>query len=284
LRAAKISGATALVPLVFGDFTQLPQARSYLRLTMFRSIPLFAAAFALAGDCVAQQTLRDTSIVVIPISLSYAYQLPQGDMALRYGANSNIGLSAGVKLKSNYYLGAEGSFIFGNKINDQSFLEEMVSDNGVIVDQDGAPATVLLYERGYTAMLTVGKVMPIVGPNPNSGILLKLGGGYIRHKIRIETQQNVVPALEGEYAKLYDQLAAGPAGMLFIGYQHFGNRRLINFMFGFEVLIASTEPLRAYDMTTGRANSGRRADGLYGLRFGWTLPIHKNADDRIYYH
>ena len=256
----------------------------YFRLHMCRPFHLvLPLAFLAAAPCYAQQTLRDTIITVVPITLSYAYQLPQGDMALRYGANSNLGMSAGVKFRNNYYLGAEGSFIFGNRINDNSMLNQLITDNGTIVDQDGEPATVLLYQRGYTLMLTAGKVMPIVGPNPNSGILLKIGGGYMRHKLRIETQNNVVPALEGEYVKGYDRLTAGPAGMFFAGYQHFGNNRLINFMFGFELNLGLTRNLRPYNFDTGRTDDGQRVDGLNGFRFGWTLPLHKNADDRIYY-
>jgi len=232
--------------------------------------------------CYAQHGLRDTSVVVIPITVSYAYQLPQGDMAIRFGPNSNIGLSAGVKLRSNYYLGAEGSFLFGNRVNDNAMLNQLIMDNGDIVDQEGKPAAVLLYERGYTAMITVGKVMPVFGPNPNSGLFLKLGGGYLRHKVRIETQNNTVPALEGEYIKGYDRLTAGPAGLFFMGYQHLGNRRLVNFLIGFEMVIGSTESLRPYNFDTGRVADGRRVDGLYGLRFGWTLPIHRSVDDRLF--
>ncbi len=240
-------------------------------------------AFFTAAPCYAQHTLRDTSIVVVPITLSYAYQVPQGDMALRFGNNSNLGFSAGVKFKSNYYLGAEGSFIFGNRINDTGMLSQLITDNGDIVDQDGQPSAVLLYERGYTLMAVAGRLMPIVGPNPNSGLLLKLGGGYLRHKVRIETQNNMVPALEGEYVKGYDRLTAGPAGMFFVGYQHLGNNRFINFMFGFEVLIGFTHHLRPYNFDNGRTDDGQRIDGLNSFRFGWTLPLHRNADDRIYY-
>lgn len=237
----------------------------------------------MAVPCYAQHGLRDTSITVVPITLSYAYQIPQGDLALRFGPNSNLGLSAGVKFKSNYYVGLEGGFIFGNRINDTGILGQLIADNGDIVDQSGEPATVLLYERGYTGMVTVGKLMPIVGPNPNSGLLLKLGGGYMRHKLRIETQNNVVPALEGEYVKGYDRLTAGPAGMVFIGYQHLGNNRFINFMFGFEVIMGFTHHLRPYNFDNGRTDDGQRVDALNGLRFGWTLPLHRNVDDRIFY-
>lgn len=231
----------------------------------------------------AQSDLRDTSIAMVPITLSYAYQIPGGDMGQQFGANHNIGFSVSRKFKSNYSLGLEGSFIFGNKVNDRSMLRGMTTGNGVIVDQDGDPAAILLFERGYTVIAFAGKLIPIVGPNPNSGMLLKLGGGYMRHKLLIESQNNVVPALEGGYLKGYDRLAAGPMAMFFAGYQHLSNNRFINFMIGFELNIGFTQSLRPYYFDTGRVDEGTHFDGLNGLRFGWTLPIYKARDDRQYY-
>jgi hypothetical protein len=157
------------------------------------------------------------------------------------------------------------------------------NSDGVILDQDGQPASVLKYERGYCLFAWAGRLMPIVGPNPNSGLLLKVGGGYMRHKIRIETQENVVPQLEGDYLTGYDRLSGGPAAMFFFGYQHIGNRRLINFMFGFEMVLGFTEPLREYNFDTHRHESGTRYDGLNGFRFGWTLPIYRRSAKGYYF-
>lgn len=244
---------------------------------------LLAWAVLFQAPSYAQSGIQDTSITLVPITLSYAYQLPNGDLGNQFGANHNIGLSASVKFKSNYSLGLEGSFIFGNNVTDRSMLRNITTGNGVIVNQDGEPAKILLFERGYTVMAFAGKVLSVAGPNPNSGILLKLGAGYMRHKVLIESQNDVVPALEGEYLKGYDRLTAGPAAMFFAGYQHLGNNRFINFMVGFELNIGFTESLRPYNFDTGRADTGTHFDGLNGLRFGWTLPIYKARDDRQYY-
>jgi hypothetical protein len=48
--------------------------------------------------------------------------------------------------------------------------------------------------------------------------------------------------------------------------------------------MAFTHNLRRYNFDTGKTDDAQRVDGLNGLRFGWTLPLHKAADDRIYYH
>lgn len=251
---------------------------------MKRPVGTLLALFLLVPACsLAQSGIRDTSITLVPLTISYAYQIPGGDLAQRFGANSNLGISGSVKFKSNYSLGLEGSYIFGNKIVDRSMLKEMVTGNGVVVNQEGEPAGILLFERGYTVSVFAGKVIPVVGPNPNSGILLKLGVGWMWHKLLIQHQNDVLPALEGDYLKGYDGLAAGPMGTFFVGYQHLGNNRFINFMVGFEMNVAFTHSLRPWDFAKGKADDGSRVDGLNGLRFGWTLPIYKRRDHREFY-
>ncbi|MDQ3100702.1 MAG: hypothetical protein M3R08_04900 [Bacteroidota bacterium] len=236
------------------------------------------------NDALAQGAIRDSSIALIAVSANYAYQIPSGDISLRFGHNHNVGLSALRKEQSNYMYGVEGGFIFGSKVIEPGFLRDMVNSQGQIVDRDGQMADVLIFERGYSIFLVGGKIIPVAGPNKNSGMLLKIGGGYMRHKIRIQTQKNDVPQLEGDYLEGYDRLAAGPAAMLYFGYQHFSNTRKINFNIGFEMQLGFTEPLRAFNFDTRTTESGRRFDGLTGIRAGWTIPIYKRIDDRFHYN
>ncbi|MFZ1687402.1 MAG: hypothetical protein WAU70_08280 [Flavobacteriales bacterium] len=243
---------------------------------------LLLALFCATAPCYGQKSHRDTSVVMVPITVTYAYQAPSGDMALRFGPNSNIGLEAFVKFKSNFFIGAQGGFIFGDNVEEYGLLGNVLNSDGYILDADGKQATVLVYERGYHVMGIIGKVIPVVGPNPNSGIMVKVGVGYLRHKIRIETQNNVVPQLEGDYLEGYDRLCAGPAVSLAAGYQHIGNRRFINFQITFESLLGFTEPLRAYNFDTGYADEGTRFDMLNSIRLGWTLPIFQRTADDFY--
>ncbi len=218
------------------------------------------------------------------MSANYAYQLPSGDLGLRFGSNHNVGLSALRKTRGNYLFGLEGGFIFGNNVHEPGLLTGVINRQGQIVDMDGVMADVQLFQRGYAIHAVVGKIIPVIGPNPNSGIMVKLGGGYMRHKIRVQTQKNEVPQLEGDYLEGYDRLAAGPAGMLYVGYQHFSNNRRINFNIGIETNIGITQPLRAYNFDTRSRETGNRFDGLTGIRAGWTIPIYKRLDDRFHYY
>ena len=153
-----------------------------------------------------------------------------------------------------------------------------------IVDNTGEQADVFLYERGWSAFATVGRIFPLFGPNPNSGLHLKLGGGYLRHKVRVQTQKNVVPQLEDEYLEGYDRLSAGPAALAYLGYQHLSNKGRVNFHIGLEFMAGFTQALRAYNFDTEQYNTPNRLDLLSGVRAGWSLPIYKKLDTGFHYY
>ncbi|MBK9764512.1 MAG: hypothetical protein IPO87_14445 [Flavobacteriales bacterium] len=137
----------------------------------FRSIALallLSGAHALCG-----QSIRDTTIALFAVHASYAQQLPGGDLAERFGTNSNIGLGTFRKTKSNFLLGVEGSFIFGKKTKEPGILRNVINSQGQVVDVEGKQADVFLYERGWTAFAYVGKTFQLGKPNPNSGVVIK---------------------------------------------------------------------------------------------------------------
>lgn len=254
----------------------------YFRPFPMRALFLFPLLATLL-PCRAQTNIRDTTIALYAVHASYAYQLPGGDLSSRFGANSNIGLGSYRKLRNGLLFGVEGSFLFGNKIVEPGVLRNVINSAGQVLDDQGVMADVFLFERGWTAFAVAGKLFPVIGPNPNSGIVLKVGGGFMRHKIRVQTQKNKVPQLEDEYLEGYDRLCAGPAALGYIGYQHFGNRRLVNFHVGIELMAGFTQSLRAYNFDTEQYNTPDRVDLLTGLRVGWSLPIYRREDDSFHY-
>ncbi|MBL7951989.1 MAG: hypothetical protein JNM62_09740 [Flavobacteriales bacterium] len=233
---------------------------------------------------VGAQEIKDSTIALVAVQADYAQQLPGGDMADRFGTNSNIGIGTFRKTRNNFTLGAEGSFLFGNNVVEPGVLRNVLNSAGQVVDTEGEMADVFLYQRGWTVFATAGRIFPVFGPNENSGLHVKLGGGFMRHKIRVQTQKNVVPQLEDDYLQGYDRLAAGPAGMFYLGYQHFGNKGRINFHFGVELMVGATQALHPFNFDTEQYNEAHRLDLLTGLRAGWTLPIYRKKDTRIHYH
>ena len=243
---------------------------------------LLIASVGLPSQLMGQANVRDSSLYMTMVSASYAYQIPGGNMAERFGNNSNIGINVLVKRPSNWLLGFEGSMIFSDNVHEPNLGHELINSDGTVTDKFGAPADILLFQRGWTATFVLGKIINTVGPNPNCGIMLKLGAGYMQHKIRIEHQNNEVPQLEGDYLKGYDRLTGGPMFIQFVGYQHISNSRLANFFFGFEFMQGITTNLRSYNIDTMQRDDGVRLDLLTGLRVGWTLPIYRRAPADIY--
>lgn len=248
-----------------------------------RTLLFIGLALGLSDRSFAQGNIRDTTLAMVLVQVSYAYQVPGGDMALRFGDNSNIGLGAQRKFRSNHSLGIEGSFIFGNRVIEPNMLRNVINSAGQVIDQDGVMADVFLYQRGWALFGTAGTLLPLIGPNPNSGLSLKVGAGYMRHKVRVQTQQNVVPQLEGDYLHGYDRLCAGPAALAYIGYQHLSSRGRVNFHVGVELMAGFTTALHPYNFDTESYNKAQRVDLLSGLRVGWTLPIYRKMDERFRY-
>lgn len=242
-------------------------------LIIFSFLPVFASA---------QASIKDSSIHLTNIRLSYAAQLPGGNLADRFGFNSNIGLHVDHKFVNQFFVGLEGTFLFGNQVRDTSMLDGFKTSEGQILDQNGNFATVILSQRGWTANVYGGYLIPVLGPNPNSGIIFKVGLGYIQHKIRIEHRESTIPGLEGDYLKGYDRYSNGFLASEFIGYQYLSNKKYINFFAGLELMQGFTKSRRSYDFDKGSYDDTNRKDFLYGIRAGWILPLYARPPKAFY--
>ncbi len=214
----------------------------------------------------------------------YVYQVPGNDLALRFGNNSMIGGGFLYKFKSNLVTGVEGGFIFSENVKDKSsYLDLIATSDGFVISEGGTFAGVFLHQRGFNFNARIGGIIPCIGPNPNSGILLMAGGGILQHKIRFEVPDNNVPQLNSEYRKGYDRLTNGPSISQFIGYVHFGSEKTINFHIGLEFTQAWTQSRRPWDFDRFQADTQKRFDSLWGIRAGWILPLYKRTTKEFYY-
>lgn len=251
---------------------------------MFRSASWsLVLALLAAAPSYAQSTARDTTAYrMVLITASYAHQFPGGDLADRFGPNSNIGLSIIRRTRSNMVFGVNGSFLFGNKVTEPGVIANVLNSAGQVVDKEGAMADVFLMQRGWSTFITVGRMFPTLRSKGRNGITAEIGGGYLRHKVRVQTQQNVVPQLEDDYLRGYDRLTAGPAAMVQLGYQYLSPKRRANFHVALEFVAGYTQPLRAFNFDTETFNQSDRLDLLTGLRIGWTLPVDRSEDERYF--
>jgi hypothetical protein len=232
-----------------------------------------------------QVNASDSAVSAFIPYAAYAYQIPGGDIADRYGHNSTIGGGFFYKSKKNLLFSLDFNFIFGSDIKHaDSILRLVETSSGHIIDGNGTYALYTLYERGYSINFRVGKIFKVLRANPNSGLMLMVGAGYLAHRMVIDNQNNTAPQIGGDYARGYDRLTAGLNLNQFIGYFYMGKSRVFNFYGGFEFYQAFTSSQRDYVFDQMRKDDNNYTDLFFGIKIGWMIPIYKQAPDPYYYH
>jgi len=170
---------------------------------------LLVVLLSLLSFTLNAQVSGSESVSLPVVGVHYGGAFSGGDLAERFGYFNRVGLTAGYKFKSNWSAGLESDFWFSDNVRLTGLFDHLVDAAGNITNDLGMPASVLVYPRGVHVNAYVGKLFPLNDNNRNSGILVQLSGGYMLHRLRIETNDNVVPQLELDYKKGYDRLSSG---------------------------------------------------------------------------
>lgn len=220
------------------------------------------------------------------IGLQYGANWTAGDLAERYGFTNSLGAHAGYKTKKNWIFGIEGNFLFGNNIRIDRLLDNLRDSRGEILNTSGQPSIVVFYNRGFNVNFAISKIIPVLSPNPNSGIMIQLGAGYLWHKLRIEAQEDEVPQISGDYLKGYDRLTIGMNVSEFIGYNYMANQGIWNFYAGFYAMHGFTKNQRDvfWDHPNEKVDKGLRIEHIIGFKVGWLIPIYKREVKEFYYN
>lgn len=246
---------------------------------------LLCITFSATELIVAQRNVRDSSIATPLIGVHYGGNFTAGDLAERYGYLNHVGISVGYKTAKNWYMSFDGNFKFGNQTKITGLFDHLVDDNGNITDINGDRAVVLVYPRGVNTNVSIGKLFPVLSPNENSGFLLHIGLGYLLHRLRIETNDQVVPTLELDYKKGYDRLTTGVNFHQFLGYSFLANSGALNFYGGFYIQEGLTKNRRTifFDQPEISVSTKTRLDIQYGFRVGWYIPFYRRMPKDYYF-
>lgn len=267
----------------------LNKTNTFILLVAFFLLQSLCTDIQLSAQPPTPPITKEPELKGVPVSIKMFYfdaavQLPFGDLADRYGSNANVGGGIQFKTVSNWLFFADGHVLFGNTIREDSLAINLGSSQNFIVGNDGLNADVTFLQRGFTVAAGFGRVVPLTQRNPNSGIKITLKGGFMQHKIRIEDKQNVIPQLRGEYAKGYDRLCTGFFLSQFIGYQHFGRKRGVNYFLGVDVSQGFTYERRPYFFDTRQFSQDEpRLDILLGFRLGFIIPFNRKEGLGQYY-
>lgn len=229
-----------------------------------------------------QANIRDSTIQVFLISANYSAELPAADLANKYGLTHCLGPSFSTKTSKNWKFTAGLDIIVGNNIKVDP-LAKISADNGNLINGKGTFEPLQYQQRGFRATFRGGKVFPLFGPNPNSGLLLQVGAGFLQHKIRYNTQSQSVFQLKDDYTKGYDRLTNGLAFTQTVGYLNLSDNKLINFRVAFQLTEAFTKNRRAWNFDQMRKPDEQRLDLLYGIKVTWSWPIYDKASEGYYY-
>ena len=146
------------------------------------SVFLFVLIF---GQLSAQRNVKDSAIATPWVGVHYGGNSTSADLADRYGYLNHIGIIAGYKTASNWYFGLESNFMFGNQVRISGLLDNLIDSYGNVTDVNGDIARIYVLPRGINVNVSIGKVIPVLSPNRNSGIFINGGFLQISWKMKI---------------------------------------------------------------------------------------------------
>jgi len=247
-----------------------------------------ALALTLSGSSAFAQadlfeTVKEPVRKGIVIGLNAGLDVPGGDLAKRFGLSYRIGPSFMYKTKSNYMFGAKMDFIFGNVIREDSLLAGVHDKDGNFINNNGQRIGIGLFERGIAVGLQAGKIFSLGSTNPNNGLLVMTGVGFLQHRINILDKDKTVPQVRDDYEKGYDRLTNGWYLEQFAGFNMFDKGGLLNFHIGLDIMAGFTKGRRDYLYDVRRTDDAARIDLLFGIRGGLYIPVFKKKSEEMFF-
>lgn len=219
-----------------------------------------------------------------------------GGMKDLYGSPwLDFALNCDYKYKSNWLVTLDADLWFGlNSDNLQERSERMPNvylPNGIAYSWGGTDGYVTAYNRGLAARIGGGKIIPVLKGNPNSGLLLKVSGGWFLQQtvFHQEFTEAPVPQVVDEYGKLYDHLRNGAILTESIGFVFMSNySTYVNVRISFDISQCFSWSSRPYiidnKMGLNGKDNNRYFDLLYGVKLTWMFPLMGKTTYDYYYY
>ena len=207
----------------------------------------------------------------------------------------DFALECDYKYQTNWLVTLDADLWFGltsNNLNNPiERMNDVFSESGIARGWGGTDGGVMLYNRGLSARLGVAKVLPVIPKNPNSGVLLKLSGGWFMQKTAVwqDRSSDKVPQLSGDYFKLRDHLRNGVLLTESVGFWYMNNRyTYVNFKVTFDISECFSWSSRPYIiddlMGLNGKDNNRYFDLLYGVKLTWMFPLTGKTTFDYYYY
>ena len=199
------------------------------------------------------------------------------------------------KYQSGWMVTLDGDLWFGmNSDNLQERVERMgsvYSSSGIAYGFNGTDGNVVAHNRSLAARIGVAKILRVIPDNPNSGIMLKIGGGWMMQKTVFmqDRTEAAVPQLRGRYVTMYDHLRQGAVLTESLGFCYMSNYlTYINFKVELSVsesFLWSTRPYTIDNvMGLNGKDNNRYLDLFYALKLTWMFPLMGKTTYDYYYY
>lgn len=275
-------------------------------MTKTKIIIAAVCAFALCAPLAAQEKATPDTLechiigfsagLIVPGNGSTSTGMTGGNMRDLYaGPYLNFALGCDYKYQSGWMMTLDGDLWFGynsdNLTDREVRLGSIYSESGHVFGFNGADGNVGAHNRSLAARIGAAKIIRVIPDNPNSGIMLKLSGGWLMQKTVFVQDRNDAPVtqLRGEYVKMYDHLRNGALLTQTVGFCYMSNYlTYVNFKVELSVsesLMWSSRPY-TIDNTMGLngKDNNRYFDMFYGLKLTWLFPLMGKTTYDYYYY
>lgn len=230
---------------------------------------------------------EDKAVSTPFFSATAGWTFPFGEMQNRYESFMNINATLGWKTEKNWIWNLEFAFQFGSdnvKIKND-ILSNMMTNatDPFIISQAGTDAGLVAYNRNLSLSFFGGKVIPLWFSNPNSGLMITVGVGFIQHQIIYQNTLEMAPQIQDDYAYGYDRQMRGPMVSAFVGYIYMSKNSFANFYAGVQFDNAWTKMTRDYQFDLRGGDDNVYLDQMLTLKVGWMFPFFGRDSDKIYF-
>ena len=234
--------------------------------------------------------------VQTPLSGSNSLGLTGGTMKDLYeGPYLDFGLECDYKFQENWMVTLEGDLWFGYNSDNLKLRAERMGDiytsQGYLMSWGGTDGVVTMYNRGISVRPGVARMFNILPKNPNSGVFVKLSGGWFMQKTAHSQDMNesLVPQVNDAYGKLYDHLRNGVMLTESIGFLYMSNYiNYVNFKVEFFASECWSWSKRPYIIDNVMGLNGkdesRHFDLMVGVKLSWLFPLTGRTSYDYYYY
>lgn len=278
----------------------------YLKEKMTKKLTILAIALSAVMYTHAQVKFTPDTMECHMISFSAGLAMPGsgstntgmtgGNMKDLYsGPYLDFSIGCDYKYKSNWMVTLDGDMWFGVTDDNLQDRRERIGDVftplGYPLTTNGTDGALQAYNRSLAVRIGVAKIIPVIHDNPNSGLMLKVSGGWMMQKTVFgqDWTKDPVPLLHDDYGKLFDHLRQGAIISEGIGFNYMSNYlTYVNFRIVFEVSQCISWSTRPYQidnlMGLNGKDNNRYFDLMYSLRLTWMFPLTGKTTYDYYYY